>query len=713
MDVPERGGPEKVVLAFRSGSGVSLGQVRSRRELVSFRGWRDGEITLAENQRTLAIATICGADADGDRGSKCSPSRVQSREGAKPRTSPPGDTATGPQQEIPPGLHMHALPSLHWPNFYHSVVVLAGHAPVHLVSPEQSLISPLVPTRTSFSVSSSPLLFRYTLLLDRSTVQSQSIAHPWSTVGYDLAAAGLSRPGPSRLRLATQRPARSLFDKPYQRPRPPSQRFPLSPRRPIVEQPAAHSGRISALSPPISPARLGRVSRSHCETLGRAVSRLRRPVWDDCIDSSSRRRSYAVPGVFDRQQLQSVSPFAAFNMSNTTQGQPPTTESSSAPHQSTTSAQPPPSSSPPASSSSAPPPATTTSQPPAPTTSSPLPPPATTSSSTPQQPSTTSTPQPTTPSSTSAAPPPPSSTSTSEPPAQTSTSNPVVTVAPSTTATSVRTVTATSTQQPSITTSSTTTGSTSTPTPIDPSGAGDGGLNQGAKVAIGVVVPIAAIAILAIVGLFWWKKRRARQQAEEERRKEVEDYAYNPNADPTIPAVGLAPDNSYEMREDGAAGYRGWGSTTAAGSTGRKASTTMSGGMGAAYSDATSPTRGNVSDARSGEHLIDGSSSPEGEILGAMGPSTANNRNGDVRRGPSNASSSYSAAGRSDGSDGGMYGNGGAYYDQYGQNPYAGDQRPQELPAQAVIRDNPARRNTRIENPAHYPQQSAGIAQNF
>ena len=234
--------------------------------------------------------------------------------------------------------------------------------------------------------------------------------------------------------------------------------------------------------------------------------------------------------------------------------------------------------------------------------------------------------------------------------------------------------------------------------------------------AIGVVVPIAAIAILAILGLFWWKKRRARQEAEEQRRKEVEDYAYNPNADPTIPAVGLAADNSYEMREDGGSGYRGWGSTTAAGSTGRKASTTMSGGMpGGAYSDVTSPTRVANSEARSGEPLLDGSSSPDGEIFGAMGPSAANNRGGDVRRGPSNASSSYSAAGRSEGSDGGVYGNGGgggAYYDQYAQNPYS-DQRPQELPGQAVIRDNPARRNTRIENPAHYPQQSAGIAQNF
>lgn len=225
------------------------------------------------------------------------------------------------------------------------------------------------------------------------------------------------------------------------------------------------------------------------------------------------------------------------------------------------------------------------------------------------------------------------------------------------------------------------------------------------------MVPIAAIALLALLGLWWWRKRKARQESEEERRKEVEDYAYNPNADPTVPAVGLGPEN-YEMR-DGEAGYRGWGSTTAAGSTGRKTSTTMSGGMtAAAFSDGGGHTRGNLSDAKTDSNM-DGSSSPEGEILGAMGPSAANNRNGDVRRGPSNASSSYSATGRSEGSDGGMYPNGGAYYDQYGQNPYGGEQRAQELSGQAVIRDNPARRNTRIENPSHYPQQSAGIAQNF
>jgi hypothetical protein len=250
-------------------------------------------------------------------------------------------------------------------------------------------------------------------------------------------------------------------------------------------------------------------------------------------------------------------------------------------------------------------------------------------------------------------------------------------------------------------------------------------LNAQGKIAVAVVVPIAAVALLVLAGLFFWRKRKARKDAEEERRKEVEDYSYNPNADPTVPAVGLVADGPYEMKEDASSGYRGWGSTTAGGSTGRKASTTMSGGVaGGAYSDATSPTRGNISDTRSGEPLIEssGSYSPEGEILGAMGPSAAGNRGADVHRGPSNASSSYSAAARSDGSGdnpiGVAYGGGNTYYDQYGSSSpygdqYNGQQQRPELPGQPVIRDNPARRNTRIENPSHYPQQSAGISQNF
>jgi hypothetical protein len=241
---------------------------------------------------------------------------------------------------------------------------------------------------------------------------------------------------------------------------------------------------------------------------------------------------------------------------------------------------------------------------------------------------------------------------------------------------------------------------------------------------VAVVVPIAAVAILVLAGIFLWRKRKQRKDAEEQRRKEVEDYGYNPNADPTIPAIA---GTAYEMREDGSSGYRGWGNTTLAGSTGRKASTTMSGGAGASYSDAASPTRAAaVSDTRSGEPLMgEVPPSPEGEILGAMGPSAANNRV-DVRRGPSNASSSYSAAGRSDGSGDGpigvAYGGNNQYYDQYDQygggnpytdNAYGAAAHPAEAGGSPVIRDVTARRNTRIENPAHYPQQTAGISQNF
>lgn len=232
-----------------------------------------------------------------------------------------------------------------------------------------------------------------------------------------------------------------------------------------------------------------------------------------------------------------------------------------------------------------------------------------------------------------------------------------------------------------------------------------------------MVVPIAAVAILVVLGLWLWRKRKARKEAAEERRKEVEDYTYNPNADPTIPGSGSG--GGYEMKEDSSSGYRGWGSTTLGGSTGRKASTTMSGGMVSdtpysdqPYSDGNSPTRA----THPGEPLMSngGHHSPEGEILGAMGPSTANNRGGNVRRGPSNASSSYSAGAPSDGSGeiGQAYG-GDQYYAQY--DPYTENGAYNSPPGgQPVIRDNPARRNTRIENPSHFPQnQSAGISQNF
>jgi hypothetical protein len=233
--------------------------------------------------------------------------------------------------------------------------------------------------------------------------------------------------------------------------------------------------------------------------------------------------------------------------------------------------------------------------------------------------------------------------------------------------------------------------------------------------------------------LYFWRKRKQRKDAEELRRKEVEEYGYNPNNDPTIPAVGVAGgsaggnDGPYEMREDESSGYRGWG-TTAVASSGRKASTTLSGGQsagggGMAYSEGTSPTHGPVSDTRSDNPLVgDRPLSGEMDPLGAMGPSASGNRNGDINRGPSNASSQYSAAGRSDGSGDMPGGFGGAQYynNQYDTgNPYSADTQygsppgRSEMPAQPVIRDVQARRNTRIENPAHFPQQSAGISQNF
>lgn len=241
-----------------------------------------------------------------------------------------------------------------------------------------------------------------------------------------------------------------------------------------------------------------------------------------------------------------------------------------------------------------------------------------------------------------------------------------------------------------------------------------------------------------LAGLFFWRRRRHRKDAEELRRKEVEEYGYNPNDDPRVPGVvggaaaGTAAghDGPFEMREEGG-GYRGWGATTAAGSSGRKASTTLSGGLaGKSYSDGTSPSHGPVSDTRSGDPLV-GSPKPrplsgESEALGAMGPAAAANRTGDVHRGPSNASSSYSAANHSDASGeqavpGGAYGaaqyysNDASYGGPYGDGSYGGAPAGRaEMGGQPVIRDNLARRATRIENPSHFPTQaSAGISQNF
>lgn len=133
--------------------------------------------------------------------------------------------------------------------------------------------------------------------------------------------------------------------------------------------------------------------------------------------------------------------------------------------------------------------------------------------------------------------------------------------------------------------------------------------------------------------------------------------------------------------------------------------------MGKSYSDSTSPTHDPVSDRRYDNPFVDGN-----ENMGAV---RSDNRGGDINRGPSNASSSYSAANISDGS-GEVGVPGGTYYNNqydagnpYVETPYGSPPGRAEMSGQPVIRDVQARRNTRIENPSHFPQQSAGISQNF
>lgn len=272
------------------------------------------------------------------------------------------------------------------------------------------------------------------------------------------------------------------------------------------------------------------------------------------------------------------------------------------------------------------------------------------------------------------------------------------------------------------------------------------------------MIPVVVVALLVIGGIFWWRRRRRQQAAAEARRKEVEDYGYNPNNDPTLPSV--ASDGGHEMAED-TSGYRGWG---AAAMSSRKMSTTLSGGhtqgqLSGTGSDAgyshmggasPNPPYGpplSASDAHSGDPLVGRDPRREtmsSDEMGALGMSAAATTGAaGVRRGPSNASSTYSHAGaRSDVSDldrpdmpigqaydysnpaayGSSYGAGaplaanGAYgqHGPYGDGSYGGggvqDGHAGGMP---VVRDVDARRNTRIQQPGTYQQGNTGIAQNF
>lgn len=250
------------------------------------------------------------------------------------------------------------------------------------------------------------------------------------------------------------------------------------------------------------------------------------------------------------------------------------------------------------------------------------------------------------------------------------------------------------------------------------------GLGTGGTVAIAVVIPVVGVALIVAALIFFWRRNKKNKALKEQRRKEVEEYGYNPNHDPTLPAVGAGADSPPEMSED-AGGYRGWGgaSATAAGSSAaRKASTNLSsanGGIGMAYSDdGRQPSPGSPPHAHtnseggySGEPLVDGHNAAEGAAIGAA---TGTAGASGVTRGPSNASSTYSAAGHTEGSDDGA----GAYDHDYNTNysqyaPYRPSQTNYD--DQPVIRDVSARRQTKLESPSVWPQQgnSGGISQNF
>lgn len=243
-----------------------------------------------------------------------------------------------------------------------------------------------------------------------------------------------------------------------------------------------------------------------------------------------------------------------------------------------------------------------------------------------------------------------------------------------------------------------------------------------------VVVPVVAVALIIIALIIWWRKREANKRSEQQRKSEIEDYGYNPNNDPTLPAVGgSAFGDGSEMREDNS-GYRGWGTT----STSRKLSTNLSSGPGMGntvsengsnrgYHHVGSPSDGTA-------HFSDGYGgriSGDSETIGAlgMGPPTSHNKaTRDIARGPSNASSANSGGHHSEESEDGTLidgpGAAGYYEDSpyynhvqtqhgaYGDGPYGN--------GQPVIRDVTARRNTRIESPSVIPQQgNSGISQNF
>lgn len=250
-------------------------------------------------------------------------------------------------------------------------------------------------------------------------------------------------------------------------------------------------------------------------------------------------------------------------------------------------------------------------------------------------------------------------------------------------------------------------------------------------------MPVVVVALLVIAGIWFFRKRKQKKVQEEQRRKEIEEYGFNPNNDPTLPTV--ASENGNEMSEDHSSGYRGWGAATG---SNRKMSTTLSGGhtQGQLSDAGSNPyNRGNpastgASDGHSGDALVMGgmaghqrNETMNSDDLGALGhaPAAGTAAAGTMKRGPSNASSTYSAGNHSDVSDGPGAGGMSQSYEAYNPNgfgysqhgPYGdgtygggGDVGDNGMP---IVRDVSARRNTRIQQPGNYQQGNSGIAQNF
>ncbi|KAK4549892.1 hypothetical protein LTR36_005193 [Oleoguttula mirabilis] len=284
-------------------------------------------------------------------------------------------------------------------------------------------------------------------------------------------------------------------------------------------------------------------------------------------------------------------------------------------------------------------------------------------------------------------------------------------------------------------TSSSATSTSSSPATISNSGesggsGGSSGLSTGGKTAVAVVVPVVVVALLVLAGIFLWRRRKQRKDEQEARRKEVEDYGFNPNHDPTLPTVA-ADGVSSEMAQDSNGGYRGWG---AAGASTRQPSTTLSGGhtqgqlsdSGNSYGHTSSSPGVAGSDGHSGDPLVNRRETMNSDDLGALGAAPVASSNQPIRRGPSNASSAYSGGARSDGSDepvpnipdsigqahdyNPQSGYGYSQHGPYGDGSYGGGQDSNGMP---VVRDVSARRNTRIQQGGGYGQGASGIAQNF